>query len=312
MSSPGRQTDSANGLVNVTFQVTLNKPAKIGEIAITGATPEEATHLKDALLSLRARLRMSAVRPGTKYSLKTLQNANAYLEERLNKEGRLAAQVRLNGASYDPDTNRADISFDVRSGPFVTARVEGAHLWSWTKRKLLPIYQQVGITPELIQEGRQNLLSHFRQKGFFDVNVTTDFQAEPDKQTVLYRIVRGQRSKIGGADFKGNLHIGETDLLQHVTLSKGGFLSNGSYNESSIKTLKAFYQSRGFNQVKVSPTFSTRDKKTVITFAIDEGPQDFIDTIQIQGNNTVTEKAIRAGRSAPRTRSTVFAEIHRR
>jgi len=82
------------------------------------------------------------------------------------------------------------------------------------------IYQQAGVTPELIQEGRQNLLAHFRQKGFFDVQVDSDLQTDQDKETVLYRITQGKRSKIGGADFSGNQHIDEAELLQHVALRK--------------------------------------------------------------------------------------------
>jgi len=42
--------------------------------------------------------------------------------------------------------------------------------------KAVPIYQQNGLTPELIQEGRLNLLKHFRQKGFFDVMVDTQLR----------------------------------------------------------------------------------------------------------------------------------------
>jgi len=56
-----------------------------------------------------------------------------------------------------------------------------------------------------------------------------------------------------------------------------------------VKTLKVFYQSRGFNQVKVTPSLSARSNATVITFVIDEGPQDLVDTVQIQGNNQISQ-----------------------
>src|SRR5207244_1971128 len=59
------------------------------------------------------------------------------------------------------------------------------------------------------------------------------------------------------------------------------------YNESSIKTLQAFYQSKGFNQVKVTPKFNTKDGNVIVTFAVDEGPQDTVDTFQVAGNSSV-------------------------
>src|SRR6201997_1096996 len=120
----------------------LNRRAKFGDLLITGTSPEETDHLKGILHSLRARMRMSAVRSGKAYSLKTLQRATDYLQSRLRAENHLAAQVKLIGANYNPKTNRADITFQVEPGPVVHANVEGAHLWSWNKRKLLPIYEQ--------------------------------------------------------------------------------------------------------------------------------------------------------------------------
>ena len=61
---PQIQTDKTNGLVNVDFRVTLNRHAKFGDILITGTTPDESEHVKDVLGSLRARMRMAAVRSG--------------------------------------------------------------------------------------------------------------------------------------------------------------------------------------------------------------------------------------------------------
>src|SRR5207249_7986946 len=66
---PNVQTDKPNGLTNVNFKVTLNRQAKFGDIAITGTTPDETEHLKDLLRSLRARIKMSAIRAGKAYSL---------------------------------------------------------------------------------------------------------------------------------------------------------------------------------------------------------------------------------------------------
>ena len=131
------------------------------------------------------------------------------MEGHLQSENHLAAQVRLIGANYDAETNRADIVFNIQPGPIVHAKVEGARLWPWVKHKLLPIYQQNGLTPELIQEGRQNLLKRFREKGFFDVQVNAQTQVRPDGVTVLYEIEKGKRKKIDDVAFTGNSHFGE-------------------------------------------------------------------------------------------------------
>ncbi len=284
---PNVQTDKPNGLANVNFKVTLNRQAKFGDISITGTTPDETEHLKGILRSLRARIKMSAIRVGKAYSLPTLQRAIGYLEGRLQSENHLAAQVKLIGADYNPQTNRADISFEVHTGPIVHAQVQGAHLWPWTKHKLLPIYQQNGLAPEMIQEGRQNLLKHFREKGFFDIQVATQTQVHPNGVTVFYRVMKGDRKKIEDVAFTGNQHFDKYELMQHVNVKKARLLSKGTYNETSIKTLQAFYQSKGFNQAKVVPQFSAKDKNIVVTFAVTEGSQDIVDSLRVEGNNSM-------------------------
>src|SRR5262249_10644844 len=121
------QIDKVNGLANVSFNVKLNRLAKFGEIQIQGPTPDEVEHLKSSLQSWRARLKLSAINEGKSYSLKTIQNATALLESHLQSENHLAATVKLIGANYNPETNRADILFDVQPGAIVHANVEGAH-----------------------------------------------------------------------------------------------------------------------------------------------------------------------------------------
>src|SRR5262249_33263985 len=150
----------------------------------------------------------------------------------------------------------------------------GAHVWSWNKKKLLPIYQQNGLTPELVQEGRQNLLRDFREKGYFDVMVDTETHNQPNEVTIIYKVTKGQHKKIDEVAFTGNKHFDKDELEEHVAVKEAHFLSSGNYNQSSVKTLQAFYQSKGFNQVKVSPEFNTRDGNVTVTFVVDEGQQD--------------------------------------
>jgi outer membrane protein assembly factor BamA len=284
------KADDLHRLANVAFYVKLNRKADFGDVKIEGASPEEAEHLRLAVQSVWARIHLSAIREGKGYSYKTLQNAPRYLENDLRSRDHLGAQVRLIGAEYNADANRADIHFNVEAGPPVTVRVTGAHLWSWTQRKLLPVYDQTGLTPELIQEGRQNLISHFRSEGYFDVQVESELQQQSSSELVLYRITKGQRRKIVGVAFTGNTHFDKDELEKHISVEKAGFLTHGKYDAKSVKTLAAFYQSAGFNQVKVASQFKMRDGDMVVEFTVDEGPQDLVESLQIEGNTQPIER----------------------
>ena len=134
--------------------------------------------MSKSLQGIKARIKGAAIRPGKNYRRATLNNAQKYLQNQLEKKGKLAAQVKLSGAAYTADTNRADIHFDVHEGSTIHVEVKGAHLWSWTRKSLLPVYQGVGVDPESVQEGRQALVSYFQAKGFFDVTVDSQFHKQ--------------------------------------------------------------------------------------------------------------------------------------
>jgi len=283
--------DPAHGLVNVSFDTVLGKKAKFGNIVIQGTTPEEAEMLKGKLTSLIARAKGAAIRPGKKFSRKTIQNAQMRLENTLLAQDHLAAVVKLMGANYDPETNRADINFQVKMGPLIHVDVQGAHLWSWTKKKLLPVYDQVGADPEIIQEGRRNLVSYFQKKGYFESKVSVDVQQQANAQSIVYRIEKGPRHKVGEVTVAGNQTISEKELLPTVAVKEGHFLSHGSYSEKllqqSVKNLEAVYKAAGFSEVKVAPQVNYAGGKLAVVFKVTEGPRDIVDALNIVGNKTM-------------------------
>ena len=292
---PVLRIDAVHRLVNVDYQVTLGRHAKFGNVKIEGTTPAETAKLTDKLHSFMARLHVSAIRPGKPYKLKTLQNATQYLEDQLVKEKFLGAHVALIGAAYDPATHRADISFNVRTGPPVDAQVQGAHLWGFQKKKLLPIYQENGLDPELIQEGRQNLISHFQQAGYFDAKVNVTTRVQPNHETIVYQITKGPRHRVVDVGITGNQHIDEKTLKPHVTVSEKSWLpwSHGKFSQkllrTSAKNLERLYQSEGFSTAKVTPQVSNKGPNLAVTFRVDEGPQDIVESLSLVGNKRLNE-----------------------
>ena len=140
--------------------------AKFGAIDIAGLPPAESADLQHRLTTLLARIRGAAIREGKTYNrIHAEQGDRTIIQSRLQKDGFLAAQVKLEGAEYHADTNRADIHFSVKPGAKTHVQIAGAHLWPWTKRSLLPEYQGVGVDEETVQEGQQALISHFQAQG---------------------------------------------------------------------------------------------------------------------------------------------------
>ena len=292
--APKLTVDSAHSLANVEFDTTLGIRAKFGSSVIEGAPSGDAANLQHKLTTLSARLRGAAIRPGKAYHRSTLTKADDFLQRSLEKQGYLGAQVKLSGAQYNPASNRAEIHFSVDVGDFVQVQIQGAHLWSWTRKSLLPIYQGVGVDDEVVQEGQQALISYFQAKGFFDVKVDSQFTKQTKTDTVTYRITKEKKHKVSDVTLSGNTILPSSTLTPQVTVAKKHLLSPGKFSnqlvQTSVKNLKAVYQSEGFSDVQVSSMVKRSSGNVQVSFRIVEGPRDIVNSLTIQGADTFPEK----------------------
>lgn len=290
---PETQVLPPHKIANIIFHVTLNRRGKFGRVEIAGTSQAETAKLKHQIRGLWARIRGSAIRSGKNYSMKTLTNATRYFQNSLEKQGWLGAEVKLTGADYNAATNRANVHFDVKTGPKIHVEIHGAHLWSWDRKSLLPVYQGAGVDPELIQEGTQSLTSYFERKGYFDVKVSSSFQKQASADTLVYRIVKGKKHKVESVKILGNSEERTAALMAHVTVKPEHFLSRGKYSaalvQSSTKNLTAVYQSDGFSDVKITPKVITVANNISVVFHVHEGPRDIVQSLKIEGTNTLPE-----------------------
>jgi outer membrane protein insertion porin family len=290
---PQVNVDAAHGLANVSFQVSLNRRANFGSVNIADTTPQQAAAMSRSLQGIKARVRGAAIRPGKKYRRSTLDRAQQYLQKGLEKQGKLDAQVKLDGAAYTADTNRADIHYDVKPGPTIHVQVKGAHLWSWTRKSLLPVYQGVGVDPELVQEGRQALVSYFQKKGFFDVNVDSQFHKQDSIDTIVYVISKGKKHKVTDVSVAGNQQLKSPQLMDLVTVQKSRLFSSGAYSEQLVRAttrnLTALYQSEGFSSVQITSSVSKKNGNIAVVFHVVEGPRDIVSSLKIEGADTFPE-----------------------
>lgn len=285
--------DAQHGIVNVLFHCDLGKKAKFGAIDIAGLPPSDAANLERRLATLPARLHGAAIRAGKTYRHATLNKATAYLQSRLQKEGSLAAQVKVAGAEYHADSNRADIHFDVAPGAKTHVQIAGAHLWPWTKKDLLPEYQGIGVDEETVQEGQQAITSYYQAKGYFDVRVDSEMKGNDELRTVTYRVTKGKKHKVGAVRLSGEKQLKADDLTPHLAVEKKHFFSHGKYSDQLVRTsvnnLKAVYQSQGFTSAEVTSSVVNHGGDIQVAFHIAEGPRDIVQSLKIEGANTFPE-----------------------
>lgn len=285
--------DHAHAVADVVFNVALNKKAKFGSAVMQGGTPSQDTELEGKLTSLWARLRGSAVRPGKTFHHSTLNHAVHYLQSLLEKQGYLGAQVSLVGADYNAATNRAEIHFKLDPGVKTHVKITGAHIWSWDKKDLLPVYQGVGVDQETVQEGKQALTSYFQDKGYFNVTVNSQLETSAAGDTILYQINKEKKHKVTAVRVTGNQQIPASKLDPSIAVHKKHLFSPGDFSNAlvntSVKNLTAIYQADGFSDVKVTSSVKTVAGNIQVTFRVDEGPRNVVNAVEIQGDDTFPE-----------------------
>jgi len=284
------KVDQKRQIANVSFAATLGPRAKFGEIFIDGVPPAEQERLRASLQTTMARARTVAIRPGKRYRRSTIGKAATYLQAELEKKGQLNAQVKLAGAEYHADTNRADIHFNIVPGPTIKVDIQGAHVWPWTRKSLLPVYQGIGVDDESVEEGRQALASYFQSKGFFDVKVESHLETVPTHDEIVYRITKQKKHKVADIKVAGNNQLPSSQLMPHITIEKKRFFSSGKFSDQlvrdSVKNLKAVYDSEGFSDVAVVPTVTNRGGDINVAFRVTEGPRDMVSSLTVEGADT--------------------------
>ena len=291
-------------LTNVVFDIILGKRAKLGNVEIQGPEPGEADRLRRATRSLRATATGGSLKPGKPYSPKRIDSGIKLMKRDLAKQNHLASKVRVDHPDYHKDSNRADLVIDARPGPIVKVQVKGAKLSPLPflrdrqMKKLIPIFSEGAADPDLVEEGRRNLISFFQSKGYFDVKVTANFQNEASNVELAYNVDRGSRHRVETVDFQGNQNFGKDVLIRQVGVKPHRLvlLSRGKFSDKllrqSVTGITVFYKNQGYENVKVDPVVVDREPKVYVTFQIAEGPQTLVGNLTIEGNTHIPISAL--------------------
>jgi len=103
-------------------------------------------------------------------------------------------------------------------------------------------------------------------------------------------------TQVSGVKFIGNSRIKSKHLKQIINIQNKLLFSNQSFDRRVIKldaiSIKNYYLTKGFLDVAVIDSFTINDGKADIFFRIQEGKEYFLNTINLSGNATLTDKQI--------------------
>jgi outer membrane protein insertion porin family len=221
------------------------------------------------------------------------------------KNDRLMAQVQVRKMNYDAKNNRLEPMLHIDAGPKVVIKTVEAKVSKGKLKKYVPVYQAHRVDRDLLVEGARNLSDYFQTQGYYDVDVA--FRGENrvvnGVTTIEYVISEGQRYKLVKVAIEGNKYFDAPTLRERMFLQPAGFLRfrHGRYSEAfrtrDEENIANLYKANGFRNVKVGSSvvrnYRGKPGDIAVTYHIQEGPQWFVDKLDISGVSKVSVDQVR-------------------
>ena len=277
--------------IDIVVHIQPGPRARVGAIHL-----KNETGYSDAELLSKAKLR-----PGREVTSARLQSGPERIRKFLAGKGRLEARAVIRRGEYDAAGNVVPIDLEVEQGPRVEVVVTGAKFSNGTLKKLIPIYQERAIDPDLLEEGKRNLQERLERDSFFDAKVTYTRETKQVKanksgeagteEVITYNIDRGVRHKLVGIEITGNHYFDKELLLSRLQIYGQAFGSRGRFSRRLVDldaaSMKNLYVANGFLDASVDATadhaYQGHEGNLFVKFAIQEGKQTRVASLDIEG-----------------------------
>ena len=283
--------------MDIVVHVKPGPRARVGSIQL-----KNGTEYHDAEILSRLRMKTGGVITSAK-----LQRGRDRIRKYLAKKGHLSGRAAVRRGDYDAAKNTIPLDLDVTEGPRVKMAITGAKFSEGELKKLIPIYQEGAVDPDLLEEGKRNVRERLERQGYFDASVdyTTETHevkssrgaAQSTEEVITYTAERGDRHKLIGIEITGNKYF-DTELLRsRLQVFGGAFGSAGRFSrrlvESDALSMRTLYQANGFLDAKVEQqiedNYKGKEGDLFIRFVVQEGKQTRVASLSIEGIHVFKE-----------------------
>lgn len=268
------------------IEIQEGEVSKIGTVIFRGQT----------VFSEKILLRVSQLKPNTRFSLNVLEEGIERLKAFYAEKGYLDLIVTDRDSTYNEETGKVDIQVTLIEGTPLNIRFEGnTHITTEKLSDLLKIFTSGRLQEEIIAENAESLAEYYKTKGFAFVKVTYQTIEQDNAPVLIFTIDEGPQVRVQEITMKGNRAFSTKQLRKQMLTDTPGLFSKGFYQEKvlqeDILAIKAFYQQNGYLEadiVSVSKEFSEEQEQVSLVLVIQEGIQTRIADIRILGEQDET------------------------
>lgn len=237
---------------------------------------------------------VAKIAEGDEYYRERGEEAARRVQEMYRRRGYWQAKVKVDTSEAEEGV---EVIFRIREGePTRVTEITISGSPGIDLSRILSILElKLGSTLDQDQlvEKRERLKKVYREEGFFRARVGDPEVTQSDGWArVLVAISAGPRYE---CRFHGNRHFGDDVLRTEL-----GYDGIESLDRSVVaqleRRLARFYRFRGFSEVQVTSreVTSPNAERAVLAFDISEGPMLAVDEIVFEGNEAMSDEALRA------------------
>jgi outer membrane protein assembly complex protein YaeT len=205
----------------------------------------------------------------------------------------LQATVTVLKRDYDAQLDTEKLLLRVESGPVIRVHVEGVRISRSKLKALLPVYRDGVLDEPSLAQSDRILEDHFQEMGYFAAaaQATQELHADSHVLDLTFRVNRGVRGQFMGYGVQGNRGVPSAQLTALLSRPASGLSRTPLYSRTlmanKLSALAAFYQSRGFLEVRVTSRMDDRHLGQAghrfVTFQIEEGTCTTVRNLVLMG-----------------------------
>ena len=245
------------------------------------------------------------IKLGTVYNPVEVTRAAEKLKEAYEEQGYFEAGVTPDVAKL-PDGD-VSVTFRVAEGRKMTIDkivIEGAQGLKPEKIKEIMLTQEREffilrgtVQRQKLDQDIERVVTYYNDNGYIQARVeSVDTQVDRANARVTIKIVvaEGPQFRVGGLDVTGNKVLPVEELRRRIILKPDDVYSRTKLQDS-VKAITDVYGTIGRAAADVNPQIAldVPNRKVNITLEITEGPEVFVERINISGNTRSQEKILR-------------------
>ncbi|MBM3812118.1 MAG: hypothetical protein FJW20_10860 [Acidimicrobiia bacterium] len=288
--NPRTEYDPGTFQVHVDFEIDPGPRSRLTEPVIGGVPQREFDRVVNA--SKWKRLwGLLGYKPVTETRV---QQGLDHIRTYYSRRDHLLNRVTLKELDYKPRESVAQPVLEIEPGPKVEIEVTGAKVSRGQLRRLVPVFLEQSADRDLLVEGMRNLTEYFQSQGYFRAKVSFDTASlEAGRQSVVYKVDRGERYKLAHLEITGNQYFQEETIRERMNVLPATRIRfrRGRFSEqmlaSDVAGIRELYTSNGFLEVNINTqtieNYEGEADQLGVTVAIEEGPQTLVESLEIIG-----------------------------